>query len=68
MVISTKIVRLPAVVQQTGLSRSSIYALIKAGSFPAPISLGTRAIGWLADEVDKWVQGRVEVTRSRTCG
>ena len=31
---------------RTGLSRSTIYARVKVGTFPAPVSLGPRAVGW----------------------
>lgn len=34
-----------------GLSRSTIYDAIKAGTFPKPVRLGARAVGWPAHEV-----------------
>jgi prophage regulatory protein len=49
------ILRLPAVRERTGLSRSSIYLKISEGKFPRPLSLGARAIGFLASEVDEWI-------------
>lgn len=39
-------IRMPAVVAATGLARSTIYQTIKAGSFPAPIQIGPRAVAW----------------------
>ena len=57
------ILRLPQVLARTGLSRSTIYAKVAAGEFPEPISLGARAVGWLADEVEAWLVARVEATR-----
>lgn len=60
-----RILRLPAVRQRTGLSRSSIYLRIARGDFPAPIKLGVRASGWIEDEVDDWVAKRVLATRGR---
>jgi prophage regulatory protein len=57
------IIRLPQVKQRTGLSRSTIYALIKAGKFKAPISLGARAIGWLDSDVDEFISARVSASR-----
>ena len=59
-----KILRLPAVKDRTGLSRSSIYEKIAAGDFPKPISLGARAVGWLESDIDAWIDGRVGVSRS----
>jgi prophage regulatory protein len=38
----------------SGLSRASIYRLIKAGKFPAPFSLGTGAVRWKQSDVVAW--------------
>lgn len=54
------ILRLTLVKQRTGMSRSSIYNGIKQGTFPAQISLGPRAVGWLESSIDGWIQSRVE--------
>ena len=53
------ILRRRAVEARTGLSRSSIYEAIAVGTFPKPIRLGPRAVGWLSSEVDDWLQGRI---------
>ena len=52
------IIRLPEVTQLTGLSRSTIYNGIKDGTFPKPVSLGARAVGWHQHSIDVWIQGR----------
>lgn len=57
------IIRLPQVKQRTGLSRSTIYALIKAGQFQTPISLGARAVGWLESDVSDFIEARVKASR-----
>ena len=59
------ILRLPKVTHTTGLCRSSIYARIQRGTFPKPIKLGPKAVGWLASEVDTWL-GRVRVLNVAT--
>lgn len=43
----------------TGLSRSTIYRWIQDGRFPAPIPLGSRAVGWDSVEIDRWIEDRV---------
>jgi prophage regulatory protein len=57
------ILRLPAVKARTGLSRSTIYGHVATGFFPAPVSLGKRAVGWLATEIDDWVAKRIKMRR-----
>lgn len=52
------ILRLPQVKAITGLSKSSIYAMIASGDFPSQVRLGARAVGWTADQVFAWVAAR----------
>ena len=59
----TKILRLPDVKSRTGLSRSSIYLKIKEGSFPAPISLGKRSVGWIETEIQEWLVEQINKSR-----
>lgn len=40
------------------LSRSSIYAGVKAGTFPAPVRIGARAVAWRLSEVEQWLAAR----------
>lgn len=48
---------------RTGLGRSSIYALIADGRFPAPIRLSTHTVGWLEHEIDGWIAERTNASR-----
>ena len=61
--MTIQILRLPAVKTRTGLSRSTIYTRISVGSFPTPVSLGGRAVGWIEAEVNDWLTRRVEASR-----
>ena len=54
-----KIIRLNQVKDVTGLGRSTIYKYIAEGSFPKPISLGDRCVGWLESEIYDWILARV---------
>lgn len=47
-----------AVVERTGLSRSSIYSHVAQGLFPRQRRLGPRRVGWLASEVRAWIASR----------
>ncbi len=55
------ILRLPQVKKITGLSRSSIYAMIADGNFPQQVSLGERSVGWLENEIREWIEQRAEL-------
>ena len=49
-----KFLRLPAVIEKVGLKRATIYKHIKAGTFPAPIQLGARAVAWDEQALADW--------------
>jgi prophage regulatory protein len=61
------ILRLPDV-KRTRRSRSTIYLRITQGTFPKPVSLGGRAVGWLEAEVQQRLQRRIEASRSESRG
>jgi len=50
-----KIIRLPKVIEKTGLSRSTIYLLLSRAEFPQQIKLSPRTMGFLESEVDAWL-------------
>lgn len=66
--MTTRIIRLPEVIIRTGQSRSTIYDRIRQGVFPAPISLGSRSVGWLESDIDEWIAARVEESRMAKAG
>lgn len=53
------LIRLPEVVRRTGRSRSRIYDDIKAGTFPAPVKIGARAIAFPLEEINLWIESRM---------
>jgi prophage regulatory protein len=57
------ILRRKQVEARIGLSRSTIYERIKVGTFPAPISLGAKSVGWLESEIDAWLSSQIEKSR-----
>ena len=61
--MSNRILRLPAVKNLTGLSRSTIYLRISKGNFPKAISLGGRTVGWIEGEIEEWIKKQIERTR-----
>jgi prophage regulatory protein len=57
------ILRLPAVKVRTGLSRSTIYLRVSQGTFPKPVNLGARAVGWVEAEIQRWLDQQIESSR-----
>ena len=65
-----RLIRLPEVLSRTGYGRTSIYRKMEDGSFPKSIKLGgppldhsafdSRAVAWIEDEVDQWIESRIE--------
>lgn len=60
--VSPLLLRLPSVCVLVGLSKSQIYRLIRAGEFPAGISLGANSVAWPADQVQIWVAEKISAS------
>ena len=67
-----RILRRKQVEARTGLSRSSIYARLRQNpkrpgdydpTFPSPVSVGAKAVGWIEAEIDAWLTAQVEKSR-----
>lgn len=54
-----RILRVPAVCDRVGMSRSVVYVMIKAGTFPRPVPLNDKSVGWIESEIDDWILSRV---------
>ncbi|MBM3396551.1 MAG: AlpA family phage regulatory protein [Betaproteobacteria bacterium] len=70
--MGTTILRLPQVKSRSGLSRSAIYAKLRPNrmrpgdydpTFPAPVAIGARAVGWIEAELEIWLRARVQKSR-----
>lgn len=58
-----KILRRRQVEERVGLSCSTIYAGIAAGTFPKPVQLGAQSVGWIESEITQWLHERVAASR-----
>jgi len=47
--------RKPLVLQITGLSHSTLYYLMKNGTFPSQVKIGQRAVAWRKSDIDAWL-------------
>jgi prophage regulatory protein len=58
-----KLLRLPVVMDRSGLPRTTIYELIQLDDFPKPVRLTERSVGWIESEIDAWIQERIRKSR-----
>ncbi len=57
--VAEALLRLRTVEAITGLSRSTIYAKLKAGEFVQPVRLGPRCTRFRAGDVQAWLAAQV---------
>lgn len=57
-------IRLDQVKARTGLSRSTLYAYIRDGRFPAPVTISERCVAWVESEIDGWISDRIASRRT----
>lgn len=54
-----RILRLKSVLERTGLSRSTVYRKVQARTFPKPLKISERCIGWRESEVESWLRSPI---------
>lgn len=61
-----QILRLQQLRARLGISRSSVYELLRGDhTFPRPVRLGKRVVGWIDDEIDEWLKSRPRAAEAR---
>ncbi len=55
---SDPMLRPPEVMARTGLSRTTLWRRVRAGTFPAPVELGANSIGWPESAISDWLESR----------
>ncbi|SDF02339.1 helix-turn-helix transcriptional regulator [Terriglobus roseus] len=56
-----RFLRLPQVTDTVGLSKTSIYEMIKREAFPSPVPIGKRAVGWIEEEIRGWAEEQIRL-------
>lgn len=51
-----RLLRMPEVIQQTGLSRRSIYRMIERGDFPRQQQIGVNMVAWYQSDIARWIE------------
>ena len=60
-----RILRIPEVSRATGLSRSTIFRLVQAGSFPPSVKLTARTIGWYSTDIETWIAAQAATSKGQ---
>ena len=63
--MTTKLLTRQQIEEITGLTRSTIYRLMRSGQFPEPIRIGPRAVRWPQSEIESWIADRPRATGDR---
>ena len=68
------LIRMNEVISRTGYGRTSIYRKMEEGALPKSLKLGgppkdpsifdSRAIAWVEDEIDHWIEDRIDERHS----
>ncbi len=58
----SRLIRRQEVEEMTGLKRSAIYLNVQKGEFPTPVKIGRRAVAWIEEEIQEWVDSRPRAT------
>lgn len=59
-----RILRRDEVLKICALSKTTMYAMIKAQRFPAPVRTGVRRVGWRQADVERWLDSLPSTTNS----
>ncbi len=58
--MANQVLRPKQVIEEYGLSRTTLWRLEKSGGFPRRVKLGARAVGWLRTDLEDWLRGLKE--------
>lgn len=62
--MTTALLPVAAVTRQVGFSRQTVYRMVAAGRFPAPVKLETGSVRWLENKVQEWVDRQARGPRA----
>jgi prophage regulatory protein len=57
----TRLLRKPEVLTLTGIGQTTLHKLISEGSFPKPVPITGKVVGWVDSEIQKWIASRINL-------
>jgi prophage regulatory protein len=61
-----RMLRLPQVIDATGLGKTKIYELQAEGNFPLRIKITSHSVAWIEEEAQAWLADRVQANTRLT--
>ena len=59
-----RLLRVREVLRIVGVSRATLYEMVRRGAFPAPVRISAIAVGWKQSEVQRWLASRPTATEA----
>jgi prophage regulatory protein len=56
-------VRISEAAKRLGLSKATLYRYVKAGTMPAPVTLGAASVAFVESELAAWIEARIKASR-----
>ena len=58
--IGERLLRLPEVLERVPFRKTTLYRLMREGSFPKNIQLGSNMVAWVASEIEEWINTQIK--------
>jgi len=55
-----RFIRSREVVEMIGVSRTTLWRMVREGSFPRPVRITERSLGYVLEAVEAWMQARTK--------
>lgn len=61
-----RMLRLPQVIDATGLGKTKIYELQGQGNFPMRVKITAHSVAWVEEDIQAWLTARIQANPSPT--
>jgi predicted DNA-binding transcriptional regulator AlpA len=61
-----RMLRLPQVIDATGLGKTKIYELQGQGEFPMRVKITAHSVAWVEEDVQEWIAARIQANTTLT--
>jgi len=62
--LQTNLIRIPKVMEKTGLAKSTIWWLVANDKFPKQLKLSQRISVWKESDIDNWIEEQIKINEA----